>query len=94
MSEMGYPWTASRLSIVETGLPAVLMVEISLRFPVSKSGYGTTAPKHLMRAAWDDAGYCLDAPVTLPAGGCEYMQIDEDAGLPVQLTFMRDTEGA
>lgn len=48
-----------------------------------------------------EGGYCLDAPDSLPAGGCEFYSLDptgmEDYldefgnfGLPTQLTVMRE----
>lgn len=89
MSE--YTWIASAVTRHEvTGLAAVLMCELSMRFPTTKTGFGTTAPRHLMRAAWDDAGYCIDTPDSMPAGACERMSIDEDTSLPVQLIAARE----
>lgn len=52
--------------------------------------------------AFAEGGYCLDAPDTLPAGGCEFFSLDptgmEDMldefgnlGLPTQLTAPRES---
>jgi hypothetical protein len=82
---MAYALTASPLRIVDSGLPAVLMIALSRRFQSVAA-----APKNLMRSAWDDAGYCIDAPERMPAGGCAYEEVDDDLGLPVQLVAERD----
>jgi len=54
--------------------------------------------------AFAEGGYCLDAPDILPAGGCEFFDLDptgmEDHldefghfGLPTQLTVPREPDG-
>lgn len=42
------------------------------------------AAKRLVRLAWDDAGYCLDAPEELPAGSTERYEVglEPDAWVP------------
>lgn len=43
--------------------------------------------------AWEDVGYCLDAPEELPAGSCldyDLSVFGEDAGIPVQRTVRRE----
>lgn len=37
-----------------------------------------------------DMGYCIDAPNSLPAGACAWLEVDEDEGLPVQLEIHRE----
>lgn len=32
------------------------------------------------RAAWDDAGYCIDAPENMPAGACRKVEVGPDEG--------------
>lgn len=58
-------------------------------------------PDRLSKWAFAEGGYCLDAPELLPAGGCEFMDLDptgmEDQcdefghfGLPAQMTVLRE----
>jgi hypothetical protein len=47
--------------------------------------------KQLARAAWTDAGYCLDAPDELPAGGCHMEWADAENGCAMQMTVERET---
>lgn len=39
-----------------------------------------------------DAGYCIDAPNDIPAGGMECAQIAEDEFFPLELTAWREDE--
>jgi hypothetical protein len=76
-------------------LPARLMCYIAALLPAD-TAYGTKCPGYLMRAAWDDAGYCLDAPDEFPAGGCYAMDLppldpeDTMEYFPAQLTIERE----
>lgn len=44
----------------------------------------------LKRMAIVDAGYCLDAPGLLPAGGCTSFRVDHDMAMTEQLTWARE----
>jgi hypothetical protein len=47
-------------------------------------------PRVLIDLAWKDAGYCLDAPDLLPAGGCRSENLDDDmVDVPMQITVER-----
>lgn len=47
-------------------------------------------PRVLIDLAWSDAGYCLDAPSSLPAGGCRSENLDDDmVDVPMQITVER-----
>jgi hypothetical protein len=89
-----YHLTASPVFDTSWGFGAVLMCNMAKHFP-TPSGYGSLAPKHLLRAAWDDHGYCIDAPQTMPAGGCYGLDLpplgdDETPSyMPAQLTVER-----
>jgi hypothetical protein len=75
------------------GLPVELMMEAYERIcPGSFNGRRAPDVKALGRAAWDEAGYCLDAPDDIPAGGCEAMESGPDDGdfYPAQLVTWRD----
>jgi hypothetical protein len=91
---MAYPLTASPVFDIEWGFGAVLMCNMAARLP-NPGGYGSLAPSYLLRAAWDDHGYCIDAPQTMPAGGCFALDLpsmsDDDAPsyMPAQLTVER-----
>lgn len=55
---------------------------------VFSGGFGQL-PKPLERDAWDQGGYCLDAPEYLPAGACEYFEVEPGLGLPSQIQIVR-----
>lgn len=42
-----------------------------------------------MENSWIDGSYCLDAPNIIPAGGSYWMEIDEEGGIPEQMTTER-----
>ena len=77
MSE--YVRTASDLN-GPGGLGAILLCEV---FDRLKAGiYGPNKmPRHISAAAWIDAGYQLDAPDTMPAGGCRGYTLPDFADL-------------
>lgn len=51
---------------------------------------GNTAPQHLIKSCWDDGGYNIDAPSSIPAGGCHWLEVDEEGGLPEQMMVERE----
>jgi hypothetical protein len=92
---VSYYLTASPVHDIKWGFGAILMSNVAMRLP-NPNGYGTQAPRYLLRAAWDDYGYCIDAPETLPAGGCYGLDLpqfepdDKPQYMPAQLTVERD----
>lgn len=74
------------------GLSPILMMELYDRLcPGSFLGRRSVEVKALGKAAWDDAGYCLDAPEEIPAGGCESLVTgpDDSDFYPAQLVVWR-----
>lgn len=77
-SEIFYP-----SSVRDVGLSAVLLMCL---YQNTKSGiFGMThkdraMPKCLTDDAWAQAGYCIDAPETMPAGSVMRVQINEELG--------------
>lgn len=65
--------------MTDVGLAAYLMLEVYRRVP------GTNMRSRLARAAWDDAGYCIDATASIPAGATECCEIGpkDDDWFPV-----------
>lgn len=52
-------------------LAPLLMMEMYERLcPRTFTGRRAPAVERLGKAAWNDAGYCLDAPEDMPAGAC------------------------
>lgn len=49
-----------------------------------------TRDHDLVRELGREAGYCLDAPELIPAGGMQWWDLDEDLGLPEQLLTTRE----
>jgi hypothetical protein len=52
---------------------------------------GKVAPEHIIKSCWIEGGYNIDAPDTLPAGGCKWFQVDDEGGIAEQLTVDRET---
>lgn len=76
--------------IKDVAFPMILILELSIKgVDLRRAGM-----RPLLDAARIDAGYCLDAPDELPAGGCASETADLDDGDPpygfaVQLTVQR-----
>jgi hypothetical protein len=52
-------------------------------------------PRCLADAAWQDAGYSIDAPDALPAGGCRVYVFPDDDDLPaIAEQIVVEREGA
>lgn len=71
------------------GVGAVLLCELFGRMRWGIFG-GGKSDRRLADATWIDAGYSIDAPETLPAGGMRqyFVQFDEEA-MPEQITVGR-----
>jgi len=68
----------------------VLMMEAYERLcPNTFEGRQEPSVKRIARQAWDDAGYCIDAPDLLPAGGCTSIEIEKDLFAPAQIESTR-----
>jgi len=72
-----------------TGLGAIMLLHLFQRLKCGLWGKGTP-PKALCEAAWIDAGYALDAPEEMPAGGVRAAQFAEDLEGAEQFTFQRE----
>lgn len=62
------------------GLPPLLMMEAYHRAcPGTYQGRSAPEVMRLGKEAWNDAGYCLDAPDDFPAGACAKVETGPDA---------------
>lgn len=85
-SEMFYP-DALRSN---AGLSAVLTMCLFQNMGAGILGRAKTPPECLKRDAWDQAGYCIDAPECMPAGAVMRVSIGYDLGdAGEQVTFDR-----
>jgi len=63
------------------GLAPLLMMEMYERLcPRTYAGRRAKAVETLAQAAWNDAGYCIDAPENMPAGACLKTETGPDDG--------------
>lgn len=65
----------------QSGNGALLLLNL---FQRAKAGiFGPNQlPRCLTDAVWIDAGYALDAPELMPAGGCAHLSFPSDDDLP------------
>jgi hypothetical protein len=73
-------------------LAPLMMMEAYERMCPTFVGRSDPAVELVARSFWDDAGYCLDAPDEISAGGCYNMEVAEGWAMPEQITFWRDGE--
>ena len=83
---------ASRIDTHHHWLGLMIFMEAHRRLLHGQFG---RIPEPVTVWAWAEGGYCIDAPMTLPAGGCFYLDLqpfreDEPNGLPEQLTVERE----
>lgn len=78
-----------RLHAANFWISPMLLMEAFSRLKCGICG-PNPVPKPLVTAVQIDYGYCLDAPNTLPAGGMQWAQLDEDGGIPEQITAERE----
>jgi hypothetical protein len=89
-----YRWTAMPV-VSRWSLSAVLAASMATRVRDTTHITDREYCRLLFRAAWDDAGYSLDAPETFPAGGCENVDVEEiGSAMPAQLTIQRENHDA
>lgn len=74
-------------------LPVLLYMQLYTILPALPpwNRYGRRVPERLKLQTRIDAGYCLDAPECMPAGGCENYQIDDEEFIPSQLLTYRES---
>lgn len=74
-----------RVDPTRTVLGVMLTIELHRR--ATERGEKRT-PAPLRRMGFDDAGYCIDAPAVMPAGGCESVALDaiDLVGWPMTVT--------
>lgn len=65
----------------DIGIGAVLLVNLFQRAQAGIFG-PNKLPRCLTDAAWIDAGYAIDAPDVMPAGGCAHLAFPPDCELP------------
>jgi hypothetical protein len=80
-----YNWTAAKVPGMRL-VGVMVFMEIHRRILGGQFG---KIPAHLKDDAFDQRGYCIDAPDEMPAGGCAWFQCDAEDGLPVQITVER-----
>lgn len=80
---------AHRLSNGNFWISPALLIEAFSRIKCGICG-PNPVPHRLITAVQMDYGYCLDAPSMLPAGGMQWAQLDEDSGIPEQITTERE----
>jgi hypothetical protein len=85
MSE--YTMTAGRVDHQRCFIGIQFFLEAHRR--VLGNNFGSI-PEPLKTDAFDQGGYCIDAPESIPAGACEYFWCDADMGLPSQLQIERE----
>lgn len=72
------------------GLAVRMMADVFHRTRTAAlDGRRDPAVKRLARHAWEEAGYCLDAPDTLPAGGCRFDSMFGPEPIVMQITCER-----
>lgn len=81
---MSYLWTAMEVNAANP-LGVLIFMEFHRRL---LPGFGKI-PKPIRDDAFAMRGYCIDAPDKLPAGGCEWYEIGEGEGLPMQMEATR-----
>jgi hypothetical protein len=85
-----YPNTA--LSLTGHFHGPLMLMEVFRRMNAGIFG-PNKVPRCLSDAAWIDAGYVIDAPETMPAGGCVNLTFPPDYGFDPgaeQLTVQRE----
>lgn len=84
-----------RLDGMHTGLGAVLMCEYFGRLKCGIFGPNKPPGRAFTDAVWIEAGYALDAPEEIPAGGMGTFMIQDDPEpMPEQLTVSREAAPA
>lgn len=80
-----------RFSGSATGLGAILMLEYFTRLQCGICGPKPVPGKKFTDAVWIEAGYAIDAPAMLPAGGMTSFTIQGmDDAMPEQITVERE----
>ena len=75
---MTYKLQAWPVSRAGTWLGVSICLEMRKRL---KCGNETSLPKAIKDDAFNQCGYCLDAPYEFPAGACESVMIEEFDGI-------------
>ena len=80
-----------RIDKLNTGLGAVLMVSYFTRLQCGIFGDNPVPEHGFIQSIWIEAGYDIDAPDLMPAGGMTTFIIQEgDEPMPEQITLMRE----